>query len=338
MITTPEDVAVKCPHKINGPNWIPFRNNCYSFLLVSSRWEKIISGKNQETCTSLCTTFHFPSTGFCLTGRAANNAHARAFTFQTRTRASWPSEMPRRTTSSRGSWHRSGVWPSSCGWGCRNSKTVCTAWLPSCCLTARLHVGSSLGVGDFSSLFPDAGDHASYFPPATETQLQWYDGTNVQYSNWGNGRMNVKNPFIAALTIDNSWILVSKPSLFFEVRQRTIVACKLDNGQCVPHYVAVHPLRGCPDSFAFCSHPRTKRAVQKVPEGFPEIPHVDLRGPGPDGDLVPGSGRVQHARRTPGEHPRPLSNGTLEFDRQDRRLPSVDWLIEPGRETPAHRS
>uniref|UniRef100_A0A1A8KHS5 Lymphocyte antigen 75 n=1 Tax=Nothobranchius kuhntae TaxID=321403 RepID=A0A1A8KHS5_NOTKU len=49
-ITKPEDVAVKCPHVIKGPNWIPWRKNCYSFQLSPKRWDAFNKGHLSETC------------------------------------------------------------------------------------------------------------------------------------------------------------------------------------------------------------------------------------------------------------------------------------------------
>ncbi|XP_043550432.1 lymphocyte antigen 75-like [Chiloscyllium plagiosum] len=46
----PDVETVKCPHKIEGPLWIPFRNNCYAFLLNAE-----MPGLFQEsTVHSLC--------------------------------------------------------------------------------------------------------------------------------------------------------------------------------------------------------------------------------------------------------------------------------------------
>lgn len=141
-----------------------------------------------------------------------------------------------------------------------------------------------------------------YFYSAVETQLKWYDGTNVQYSNWDKGRPNVNSPFMAGLAIDNSWIIVSKPHFFVEFKQRSIVVCKLDNGEDIVRQAAslivITMLH-----FLFCilSHPRTKRRVHAIIKRLSELWHVDLWGAGPVADLVPGSGRVRRAWRPPGQ-------------------------------------
>ncbi|KAK2853856.1 hypothetical protein Q5P01_006517 [Channa striata] len=127
-VNTPEEVAVKCPHKINGPNWIPFKNNCYSFQLTSSRWQHFDKGQIYETCRS---------------------RHAEAVILTIR--------------------------------NAEENEFIKNQLIPFKNLAQFVWLG----------LFNDENVN----------QMKWYDGTNVQYSNWAKGRPE----------------------------QETIVTCKLDN-------------------------------------------------------------------------------------------------------------
>lgn len=49
----PVEDTMKCPHKGSGPNWFPYKNNCYTFQLLHSRWDHHDNGDIQKTCQIL---------------------------------------------------------------------------------------------------------------------------------------------------------------------------------------------------------------------------------------------------------------------------------------------
>uniref|UniRef100_A0A8B9HIP5 Lymphocyte antigen 75 n=1 Tax=Astyanax mexicanus TaxID=7994 RepID=A0A8B9HIP5_ASTMX len=136
-----------CPHKGNGANWIPFKNNCYTFLLASVRWQE--HDKNNDRNTYILTIRSEEENEFI---RTQLQPYADLASF---------------------------VW---------------------------------LGIYK-----------------ANGSQLKWYDDTNVQYSNWKNGRPDVPPLFMAGLNMNGEWDLID--SYFSSFKQNAIVVCKIERGK-----------------------------------------------------------------------------------------------------------
>ncbi|XP_023658327.2 lymphocyte antigen 75 isoform X2 [Paramormyrops kingsleyae] len=155
-VVTPEHKSpVKCPHVSGGPIWIPFRNNCYTLGVGSSRWYDTARTNVRQRCKKL-------------------DKNAEILTIRDET----------------------------------ENKFVKEQLLPFKDLAQSVWLG----------LFKDENDN----------RWKWYDGTNVQYSNWPNGRPDVTGNFMVGLNLFGAWEVVTE-SLFSQFKQRSIVVCKIDN-------------------------------------------------------------------------------------------------------------